>query len=789
MGAVSMRARAEMRSRWRGLIGVAVVIGLLGGGAIASAAGARRTMSSYPRFVERFAVHDVTLTFPDRSEGFAALRWVRARPEVLFASGSTGFAGAITVRGVRVSFPTVIPIVRMDAVPEPLSGSKVIEGRAFDPDEPFEVVLNYALADRLDLRVGDRVSVSLSSGFGLIDAGNLEEVGEAEIVGITAQVGAFESATTRGFPTTMMFTPAFYRTIAQGDFEIGIAVALRDGASGVNAFIQALNDAGFEQDETETPDAYTSGVQGLNRVPATALGLVSGLLLVLTLGMIGQAIARAAYLNSPAEGTFAALGITRAQRFWSSLVPSSVVIAAGAVLAMGVAFAASPLFPLGLARVAEPDLGFSLDLFAVPLGGLVLLLGLLIVTVGPTWRAVSLGRDVKGAGRSVLADRLAGSGAPPSAVTGMRFALARGTLDRQVPFRGAIVGSTIAIAALTASLVFVRSLDRLIADPTLSGYTWDAAVFAFEQPGELVGRALDAPGVARAWRGTSFAEVVVTREGAEPLHLSAIVSEGEPAPAIRGRPPSDIDEIGLDPRTIQALGLALGDDVVLADDDGDAVGYTLVGSLPVATLPFIGENAGQGATLSLDALRRVHPTARYEAVYATFQPTADFHATLSELEDRMRGRAFAVLSSAQATTVRNIGRLAAVPPALAGLMVVLGGATLTHVLLSSIRRKRRDLGVLKTIGFVARQVRSAVMWEAAVFVFGALALGIPLGIAAGSWGWRAFADYLTVVPVVDVEMSMPLAVGAGALVLTAVMAMFPARAAARTKPAIVLRSE
>src|SRR5688500_11909557 len=49
--AVWFRFRAERRARWRAWIGLGVVVGLAAGGVLALAAGARRTDSSYTRFL------------------------------------------------------------------------------------------------------------------------------------------------------------------------------------------------------------------------------------------------------------------------------------------------------------------------------------------------------------------------------------------------------------------------------------------------------------------------------------------------------------------------------------------------------------------------------------------------------------------------------------------------------------------------------------------------------------------------------------------------------------------
>src|SRR5439155_9940500 len=59
VSAVWMRFRAELRARWLAWLGLALLVGLVGGTAIAAAAGARRTESAYPRFVDSQEGYDV----------------------------------------------------------------------------------------------------------------------------------------------------------------------------------------------------------------------------------------------------------------------------------------------------------------------------------------------------------------------------------------------------------------------------------------------------------------------------------------------------------------------------------------------------------------------------------------------------------------------------------------------------------------------------------------------------------------------------------------------------------
>src|SRR5439155_24150557 len=60
-GAVWTRARAEMRARRRSLVATAILCGLFGGAVLAMFAGARRTESAYPRFLDRQHAMDVIM--------------------------------------------------------------------------------------------------------------------------------------------------------------------------------------------------------------------------------------------------------------------------------------------------------------------------------------------------------------------------------------------------------------------------------------------------------------------------------------------------------------------------------------------------------------------------------------------------------------------------------------------------------------------------------------------------------------------------------------------------------
>jgi ABC-type antimicrobial peptide transport system permease subunit len=107
----------------------------------------------------------------------------------------------------------------------------------------------------------------------------------------------------------------------------------------------------------------------------------------------------------------------------------------------------------------------------------------------------------------------------------------------------------------------------------------------------------------------------------------------------------------------------------------------------------------------------------------------------------------------------------------------------------SVRARRRELAILRALGFTGRQMRDSVRVQALATMVVALAAGIPVGVALGRLAWRAFADQLGVAagPVVPLGWIVVTVVGGVAVALVA--AALPARVAARVHPATVLRAE
>ena len=124
----------------------------------------------------------------------------------------------------------------------------------------------------------------------------------------------------------------------------------------------------------------------------------------------------------------------------------------------------------------------------------------------------------------------------------------------------------------------------------------------------------------------------------------------------------------------------------------------------------------------------------YDTLVVRLRPGADPQADTARLAAELAPHGTLVVTKFQTPTdLLNFGGVAAMPALLGALLSALALVTITHLLISSVRRRRRDLAVLRTIGFTRRQVRAAVAWQAATLMAVALALGIPAGLICGRW--------------------------------------------------------
>jgi hypothetical protein len=356
----------------------------------------------------------------------------------------------------------------------------------------------------------------------------------------------------------------------------------------------------------------------------------------------------------------------------------------------------------------------------------------------------------------LLALATAGGSAPR--MIGIQLALRAGSGPAALPVRSTIAGAVIGVAGLAAALTLTASLGHLLATPRLYGVTWDAVASpATDVPLTPVARlAARDPDVAGWSEGFSDGSLQITGHTVDALALGGGTGPALLATPLQGRLPRATGEISLGPRTLTLLHTRIGGTVAVALARGRPVPMRVVGS---AVFPAFsdGLGLGQGAALTLAA--QLTPAG----AYSLQGPPAP-------------------------TDLVNFGRVRDLPLLLGAALSALALLTVTHLLVTSVRRRRRDFAVLRVLGCTTAQLRASAAWQASTLTVLALAIGIPLGILGGRLAWQAFARYLGVLPVPALPVPL-LLLAAAALVLALLVAVFPARSAARTRPAPTLHTE
>jgi hypothetical protein len=496
------------------------------------------------------------------------------------------------------------------------------------------------------------------------------------------------------------------------------------------------------------------------------------------------------------QSTLHALGATRGQRIAAAGSRAVLIAMGGAALAGIAAILASPLFPLGLARKADPDVGLHADWLVVAAG--IALVAVVVLTIAflAAWRATrtySTGSVARLRRRaSPLVESAARAGMAPALTNGLRMALQAGRGEASVPVRSAFAGAVFGIAGITAVLVFAASLAHLVATPRLSGWTFDVKT-EVETRSQSVCVDSDDHGFASA-AGVVAVAAACTRTlevAGHPVSAWGIDSlRGTITPeVVAGRAPRGPGEIVLGAVTLRAVNKHIGETVKVHGEKGTRK-FLIVGRI---VLPSISAEELQpladGAAFTAAGLRPliVQGENQTHALLVKAAPGADRAALLRRAEAIPRSK-----NAGGPTTPVEVNRLEQIdwfPATLAALLATLALVAVGHALVTSVRRRRRELALLKTIGFNRRQVRATVAWQATTLATVGLVVGIPVGIAVGRAVWRLVAEGLGVLTVTIVPTLAVTLTALGALALVNLIAFVPARTAARTRPAVALRSE
>jgi hypothetical protein len=805
-----MLAGIDLRRRWGSLLVLAIFVGIVGTLTFAITAGARRSGTSLSRFNDYSRSADLEIDTssadPQKLAQFKQLPGVRALSHLKVYAAPVDNQRDLTLTG---------------RVPDGDDTDRelVVRGRLADPDAPGEITISESLAQLRDLRLGDELHATFFTREQIDNARTGADLGPPrgprvafDIVGITRRpLDLGDKAATGG---VVVATPGFVRAhpdvYAYVDY---YAVQTENHKRDVPRLMEASKRY-FPQDgyfQAVDLTNESSGAANAINVITSALWIfaaVSATAGAITLGLV---LTRDVSRLRSDEPTWRGLGLTHAQRA-ATVLPRAIAIAGlGVVLGFVGAALCSPFLPVGIARRADPNHGFHIDWVALGLGALLLAVFVVAVSGIAALRASQSLTRAAAPTRATFTGFRAGA---PTFNNGARLALQSGRGERAVPVRSAFVGVALAVVGVIALGTFAGSLDHLVATPHLYGWTFD---FRLAQQPDGPPCLKPNPGLDKDREVEAVALLCYTPiefDGHQITAWSLRRQRGEITPEIMsGRAPTAADEIAFGSASLAMLHKRVGDTVRVAvpGKGGPGRRHRIVGEV---VLPRVrGEDIqslADGAFVSDAGMTSLLPTAAEaesdqinnisEILVGRFAPGVD--------QERAAARITAMKEfippngdiadfnqepgahlAAPPPEVERLRKIDWFPPMLTAVLTALALIAVGHTIIASTRRRRRDLAMLKALGFTRGQVRATVAWQATIIAFIGLVVGVPLGVLLGRFAWTRIADSLGINVVVVVPALVVLGVAAAAIVLVNLAAFIPARSVARMRPAVALAAE
>jgi hypothetical protein len=778
---------------------------------------------------------------PRLTREIAGLPHVRAvHVGVLLTAAPLNGSGAPRIDSVALAYP----IASVDGLFFTQDRVAVTQGHMADPDRPHEIMMTARAAHQLGYHLGETIPYGVYSqqqqelpGFGTSAVRPIIAF-RAKVVGFASLSSEIVEDDVDRVPSFIVLTPALVKEV--------FAHTGQDFTS-AEAFSIQIDHGSSDVAKVELEIAHLIPSHAISTVHATApvaakadrslkpigiaLGVFGVIALLAALFIATQAISRRLRAGGDDDAVLRALGASPAMTAADGLIGIQGAIVLGSLLAVAVAVALSPLSPLGPVRAVYPTPGIAADWSVLGVGLLVLIVGLSVIAAFLAYRGAPhrVARRVLLAPhpRSRAAQGFAAAGLPVSGVIGVRMALEPGGGRTTVPVRSALLGTGLAISLVVATVVFGSSLGTLVSHPSLYGWNWS---YMLSQVGSGGGN-VPPPAFAllahdravAAYTGVSYLNGEIDGQS-----VPFLIGDNHPAvspPILSGHTVEKKNQIVLGGATMAALHKHRGSTVTFSygtrKDAPIYVAPTRLTIVGTATMPAVGfasvvsdhTSMGTGALLSdgilsrafLGAMNSSDPTLngpnlalvrlRSGVSVATgrsnLQRIADAaNRAFAEVPDGGgSGDTIAVVGVQRPAEIVNYRSIGATPTLLVSGLALGAVSALALTLVTSVRRRRRDLALLKSLGFTQRQLGAAVAWQASVNAAVGIAIGVPVGIIVGRWLWVLFARQIYAVPEPTVPVVSVILVGIGALALANVVAAIPARVAARTPTALMLRAE
>jgi hypothetical protein len=514
-----MWARSDLRRRWRSLVLLGLLAGVTAAFATASFAGARRTDTALTRLDKATNSADA-FVFPSQI-GDLHPDWARlaSRPEVAqlavwdlifcYLDGQPN--------GVLFASDGDGEFTKMD---KPV----VLAGRMFNPKADNEAVVNEQVATIAHIGLGDVMHVRTYAPDQL-EGGTPHGPNIAvRVVGIVRTTEEFL------FTPNALVSPgvvAHYRR--QALFVPNAVVRVRGGKAGMAALERDVN-------SQLAPGVPVLDLSDASRRVTTSLAVESF-----------------------------ALYMTRLDVAAAALMSVALAICVAIVIGLTTALALSPLFPLGMGRQVDPDVGVHADWLALGAGIALMTISL---AAGAVLFALSASRrEIKQfAGQPSAILSWFARVAPVPVGVGVRMALRRGVGPRSVPVRPALMAAVAGVLGVVSALTINTGIGHALANPQLAGVTFSASISP--PPADVTPTGVSGRLVAEVRRAAPGASLAVVRRdlvevngvGVPTFSVRAVPSDGPPIALamVAGRSPSAQDEAAIGPGTAKLLGVRVG---------------------------------------------------------------------------------------------------------------------------------------------------------------------------------------------------------------------------------------
>jgi hypothetical protein len=809
------RFRATFGRRWAGYLAIVLLVGVLGGVAMSALAGARLTQSSFPAFLRSTNPSDMDIDVgpynPKLISQISHLPQVKTLKSYISlnlvpikANGTPDLSNPFANLEMAGSINGLY--FDQDRV-------TIVEGHAADPKRVDQIVVNRYSARLFNLRVGQTISAGAYSNAELNSSGYPTGPPVFRAVLHIVGIGVFNDEVIQDEVDRIpraLFTPALTSRLRSCCASYAWSgLQLKTGASDVadveREYLRLLPSADpYYFHVTSIVEAQGEQAVKPESIALGVFGLIAGLA-VLLIG--AQAVFRQIRDSSSDREVLHSLGANPVMTATDGILGSIVALTVASLLAGGVAVALSPFELFGPVRSVMPTTGFSFDWTVLGLGTLTLFASLAALTVFFVSRdAPSRRRERTPHASSAVAQAVAASGAPAPVAVGARFALEAGRGRTSVPIRSAILGSLLAVTVTVAAVVFGSSLTTLVHNPPLYGWNWNYALEAdagyADIPQSQLHHLLSADPSVAASSGAYFETFAFDGQAVPVIGMTPSAAV-QPA-VLSGHGLEGPNQVILGPATLSQLHKKIGDTLV-ARYTNHRTTLHIVGT---ATMPAVGIGHGLHLSLGIGAVidyRLIPAAARNivgvgpggpNMVFVRFKdganPTTARHSLeriASALTPATSQLSVLVVPVQRPAQIVNYQSMGDTPVVLAGALALGAFAALSLTLTASVRRRRRELALFKTLGFTRRQLAAAIAWEASITVGIGAIIGVPLGIVAGRGLWDLFARefYAIARPTVPVPAVALLAIGA--LVLANIVAAVPGLIAARTPTAILLRAE